>query len=234
MRSLVIVALVACVALAGCSDQFPKVVDGSPARLMDELADLDIRELPGEPGSTADAAGGVMPVFRTKRGADRIEWIVTSNSQVAMTMTAMFEPVDGGKRTRITPYIERGPAPDSQVSPAFTDSGVTMGLFQMALQRELDEMIAGGWGPECEDLRDRLLYGEPGDEMAATNVGPGAIVAVNKLHKDLMAAGCNPDMAPGTGGEFREVSSEMSDGSGWADDPAASDPDADGGWGAGS
>lgn len=57
-----------------------------------------------------------------------------SGNEVAMTLTAHLEPVDGGKRTLVTASVERGDAPDDFVSPAFRSEGITM-----ALEDELNE-----------------------------------------------------------------------------------------------
>lgn len=223
--------LIASLGLVACGDLFPKEVEGSPAKVMNEFADLDIRELPGSPGTTAEAAGGVTPIFTTRRHGNRIEWVVTSGSQVAMTMIATFDPVDGGKRTLVTPSIERGPAPDEFVSPAFRDRGVTMGLFQSALQAELDEMNAPGWDPHCDELRDQLFATADGGLPNDVGLGPQAIAKLHKINRELLAAGCNPDKAPGAGEGFRRVESQMDDvpfGEGGSDGWATSE---DGGWG---
>lgn len=237
----------------GAFDAFPATVDGPPETVMAELIDLDVRELPGEPGTTAAAAGGVMPRFVTLRGDNMLEWRVMSGDKIATRMVATFEPVDEGTRTRITPFVERGDAPENFTSPAFRSEGLTMGLFQAALQAEIDEMVAPGWGPECDDLRDDLLYGPMPAGADVTNSigaegsdareiaqgmseGLSAISRLRRMHSELMKAGCNPDKAPGSfGGEFRRVDESMSfegggDG-GWASDPIADDLQEDAGWG---
>lgn len=193
----------------GGFDAYPKTVDGAPAEVMKELADLDVRELPGNPGSTAEAAGGVTPTFRLQRGENRLEWLVMSGNRVATRMIATFEPVDNGIRTRITPSVIRGDAPDAQTSPAFRSNGVTLGLFQAAIDAEITEMTTLGWEPHCNDLRDEILYGGGG---LATNTGQGAQIGlqvigqVHSLRAELIKAGCNPDKAPGAG-EFQRVKS---------------------------
>lgn len=208
----------------GAFDAYPRTVDGSPQEVMAELADLDIRELPGEPGSTAEAAGGVLPRIQLRRAPDRLEWVVLSGSQVATTMIARFEAVDGGARTRISAWVERGNAPDTFTSPAFRSEGMTLGLFQGALDAELDEMVAPGWGPECDALNERIMLGSDADPVGRDNP-LGAIARVRGMHAELVARGCNPDKAPGAG-EFRPVSNRMGsgdDGGGFEDNPARDD-----------
>lgn len=214
----------------GAFDAFPATVDGSPEKVMAELADLHVREQPGEPGTSAEAAGGVTPRFIAMQGENLLEWRVMAGNQIAMRLVATFEPIDGGIRTRITPYVERGDAPDAYTPPAFRSTGLASGLFQAALQAEINEMNAPGWGPHCDKLRDEMLYA-PGPEMNSDlalrqgsdgsgsdaerfaigmQSGIGNIRKVQQMHRRLMEAGCNPDKAPGAnGGEFREVTDRL-------------------------
>lgn len=199
----------------GAFDSYPRTVDGSPEQVMASVADLDIREMPGEPGTTAEAAGGIKPRFVTQRSENRIDWVVMSGAQVATRMYATFEPIDGGARTRITPYVVRGDAPDERTSSAFQSEGITMGLFMSAMDAEIAEMTTPGWGPECDELRDELLYGgataasQAGQSDNKFAAGLGAIGAVHRMHQELIAAGCNPDNAPGSNGEFVQVTSQL-------------------------
>jgi hypothetical protein len=205
----------------GGFDAYPRTVDGSPQDVMAELADLDIREMPGEPGSTAEAAGGVTPRIQLRRAPGRLEWVVLSGSQVATTMIARFEPVDGGARTRIVAEVLRGDAPEAFTSPAFRSEGVTLGLFQGALDAEIDEMVSPGWGPECDAISEELLARSQAAPIAEGNPF-GAIARVGGMHAELVARGCNPDKAPGAG-EFRPVSDSMNGGGGFEDSPARDD-----------
>lgn len=192
----------------GAFDVYPRVVDGSPAAVMESLADLDVREMPGGPGSSADAAGGIKPRFQLVRSPGRLEWTVYSGTEVATRMTATFEPVDDGSRTRIVATVERGDAPESRISPAFRSTGITLGLFHMALDTEIAEMTAPGWGDHCDALRDKLL---PND---GTSMAADAFDAIARLHKaqaELLAAGCNIDKAPGANEGFRNTTSTMGD-----------------------
>jgi len=180
---------------------YPRTVEAPPGKVMAALADLDIREQPGSPGSTA--VGGTTPRFRLVRGDGRLDWVVMSGSQVATTMTATFEP-DGEGRTRISAWVERGDAPEAQTSPAFRSEGLTLALFSAALDTEIDEMTAIGWGPECDGIRDELLgptaLASEGMAMEAADTLPERMVAVGgaaagiaRIHRQLLERGCNPD-----------------------------------------
>jgi hypothetical protein len=189
----------------GVFDAKPRVVAGSPATVMASLADLDVREMPGEPGSTAEAAGGIKPRFQLDRSPNRLEWTVYSGTEVATRMIATFEPVDGD-RTQIVATVERGDAPDSRISPAFRSTGMTLGLFNMALDTEIAEMTAPGWGDHCDALRDKLLST---DGMTVAGGSLGTIAKLHSAQAELLAAGCNIDKAPGAGEGFRRTTSTM-------------------------
>lgn len=198
---------------------FEREVDGAPGEVMSSLADLDIREQPGEPGTDPSRAGGVAPVFVLDRTARSMSWTVMSGERVATRMTAFFDPVEDGRRTRVTAQVERGDAPDQFVSPAFRSEGITMGLFAMALDTELNERIApqGAWGPHCDELLARFEAQNMGDErlhrpssvtegVAAT---AGVAIRLASMEKKLLANGCNPDRPAG---DFRPVSNMMGEG----------------------
>lgn len=220
----------------GAFDEYPRTVEGSPETIMAELADLDIRELPGSPGTDAAAAGGVKPRFQLERGENRMDWFVMSGSQVATRMTAFLEPVDGGTNTRITYEIERGDSPDEMTSPAFRSESMTGSLFQLALNTEIDEINAPGWGPECDAIAQNIMGGVVGigDPEAMANweekgdpadrikqVGKVALKLGN-ARKEMLAAGCNPDIkdAQGRGPDgFKRVTNTVGESSGeWGDD----------------
>ena len=138
MMPLALGGLWASGALGGST--YSRDVDRSPAQVMAALSDLDVRGQPGAPGTDAAASGGVAPLFRTERGPNQISFVVMSGNRVATRMTAMLEPLDGGARTRVTAAVERGDAPDDFVSPAFRSEGITLGLFTMAIEGELNEL----------------------------------------------------------------------------------------------
>lgn len=108
------------------------------ADVMRALADLDVTAH-GSPDISPSRSGGVKPLFRLERGEHSMRWLVMSGDKVATTMTAEFQPLDGGK-TRVTAHVERGDAPDDFVSPAFRSNSVTLGLFSMALESELNDL----------------------------------------------------------------------------------------------
>jgi hypothetical protein len=189
-------------------DAYPRVVDGSPTTVMASLADLDVRELPGEPGRTAEAAGGIKPRFQLGRSPNQLRWTVYSGVEVATRMIATFEPVDGGRRTRIVAAVERGDAPDSRISPAFRSTGITLGLFHAALDTEIAEMTASGWGEHCDALHDKLL---PVDGMPVMGGALGAIAKLRMAQTELQAAGCNIFKMPSADAGFGHTTSMMGD-----------------------
>jgi hypothetical protein len=141
-----------------------RVVDRSPAEVMRALADLDLREQPGSPGTDPARSGGVTPRFVTERGDNRISFVVMSGNRVATRMTAVLEPLDGGRRTRVTTSVERGDAPGALISPAFRSTGVTEILFLGAVNDEIEEMLAPPRRSEafCEALMRRLAEANMG------------------------------------------------------------------------
>ena len=205
---------------------YARVVDRPPAQVMTALADLDIREQPGSPGTDPAAAGGVAPLFRTERTGDSISFVVMSGDRVATRMTAHLEPLDGGQRTRVTASVERGDAPDDFVSPAFRSRGITLGLFTMALEGELDDLIAPPRrsAEECRDLGERLLLanaagfdGEP--ESLSEGIADGArlMIRLHAVEAELRRQGCDTS----GGGEFQPVSNQMGAGGGAPSRPPA-------------
>ena len=125
------------------------------AQVMQALQDLDITDQPGAPGSTPQ--NGVQPRIRLEKAADRMTWFVMSGDKVAVAMTAHFEPLDNGAKTRVRASVERGDAPDDFVSPAFRSTGLTMGLFGIALEGELNRLTMPGFNPaKCAELLQRF------------------------------------------------------------------------------
>ena len=115
--------------------------------------------------------------------------------------------------------------PDEYTSPAFRSEGTTLGLFGIALDTELDEMLAPGWGPHCDELRDRLFgvgdfeaHAYSGREPSLRD-GVDAIRRVSGARRELLDAGCNPDTQDRGG--FREVTDTMQP----AQQPGAAAPD---------
>lgn len=140
---------------------YSRDVGRSQPEVMRALEDLDITAQPGAPGTDPTRSGGVKPMFRLERAPTSMTWTVMSGNQVATRMIAEFKPIDA-THTRVTARVERGDAPDDFVSPAFRSKGLTLGLFSMALEGELNALtspptdLAG-----CEklgtDMQDRMM-----------------------------------------------------------------------------
>jgi hypothetical protein len=187
-------------AASGFSSSYSRVVDRSPADVAVALADLDIRDQPGAPGTDPTASGNVLPTFTVESTADSVTWFVMSGDKVAVRMIAHLEPVDGGKRTKVTAEVERGNAPDDYVSPAFRSTGVTMGLFSAALEDELDELVfpVKEWGPNCDEIIARFEQRNAAntDQHNPQSMGQAfagtskAVMSIAAMDKELKAAGC--------------------------------------------
>lgn len=210
---------------------YSREVARPPAEVMAALEDLDVREQPGQPGTDPSRAGGVTPLFRLERTADSMTWKVMSGAQVATSMIVHFEPIDGGRRTRVTAEVERGDAPDDFVSPAFRSEGLTLALFSMAVEGELNELTRPVADPaKCRELIERFEGGgfaSAGSERPANlteAVGNTAATGL-RLHAqeaELRRNGCDTDRP---GGAFTPVSEGMMGGPGSADSFSSSSAD---------
>jgi hypothetical protein len=209
---------------------YSREVERPPAEVMAALADLDITAQPGSPGTDPSRSGGVQPVFRLERSGDRMTWTVMSGEQVAVRMIALVEPVRDGKHSRVTASVERGDAPDDVVSPAFRSEGITMGLFGMALEGELNRLTAP---PPADQARcDALMAEFEAGNMAAgfaerpdnltEAVGNTAKIAVrlHAMEAELRRNGCPTEPSR----DFVEVSDEMSNGGQGGQAPIADIP----------
>lgn len=206
--------------LAGAFDPgYSRVVGRPPAQVAEAIADLDIRNAPGEPTLDPAQSGGVRPVIQVERFADRVTWTVMSGDKMAVRMTATLEPLENGTQTRVRTEVERGNAPDDFVAPAFRSKGLTLGLFSMAVEGELDKLTIGtSWGPHCQAIVERVKEEGTARAMAESDMPPesgmGAAVGrvakmglqLNAIESELRRAGCNTD---GNRGEFRQVESRM-------------------------
>jgi hypothetical protein len=212
---------------------FAEEVDRPPAQVMAALADLDIRRQPGNPGTDPSRSGGVLPVFRTERTADTITFIVMSGDQVATRMIAYLEPLDGGRRTRVTAGVDRGDAPDERVSPAFQSEGLTLGLFQSAITDELRELTAPppATAEACEALQARITEenmaaGDPNPPRSFTE-GFGQtmrnIGRIRDMEKRLREGGCI-DTTRRAGDPFSKPRSYMTEGTSPPGFPSAPEP----------
>lgn len=194
---------------------YSRVVDRPPAEVMAALEELDIRKQPGQPGTDPAASGGVAPTFVTEHVQDGISFLVMSGDKVATRMTAHLEPVDGGRRTRVTASVERGDAPDERVAPAFRSKGVTMGLFSGAIEGELNRLMAQQLTrEECRELEQRLLLAnapvaaEPRSFAQAIGGTAKTVIALGAVEAELRRRGCRTAAAE----DLKPVEERMSGG----------------------
>ena len=209
------------VVLSGCSwigNGYSHVVDRPQSEVVAALEDLDISAQPGNPGTDPSRSGGVKPDIRLEKASDHMTWWVMAGDKVATIMTVTFEQLDGGKRTRVTTSVKRGDAPDDIVSPAFRSTGITSGLFSLAVEGELNKLTDGPRA-SAEDCRkmieDWREAGEAEAEMRPRDepknltqaIGNGARTAIKlqAMADALRRRGCPID----GGGDFKPVSSEM-------------------------
>jgi hypothetical protein len=222
------IRVAACAAMLGAlgwlvaPSGYERTVDRAPADVAEAIADLDIRDAPGSPGTDPSASGGVLPSFRVETAPDHVSYVVMGHSEVATRMTAWLKPIDSGKRTRVTTSVERGPAPDDYVSPAFRSKSITMTLFSTLLDDELDDLVfkIGPWGPHCDAVMARfearnLANGDqhhPTSFKSALAGTAKAVMSISMLDKELKAVGCpqsaNEDAKLDADG-FAEMSNEM-------------------------
>jgi hypothetical protein len=220
--SLKLFGLLAPVALGGLwvsgalgGSLYSREVNRTPAQVMAALDSLDVRDQPGAPGTDPSRSGGVAPLFRTERGPNRIAFVVMSGNQVATRMIAHLEPLDGGRRTRVTAEVERGDAPDDFVSPAFRSEGVTYGLFSLALEGELDALVAPPQRSraECIAMEESMLLSaaprsEPDNLKQAVGSTAQTAMRLGAIQAELRRRGCAGG-GPGGPGGFAPISQQM-------------------------
>ena len=196
---------------------YSRTVDKPPAEVAAAIADLDIRKAPGAPGTDPMSSGGQVPDFRLESAPDHVSYIVMAHGEVAMTMTAWLKPIDGGRRTKVTATVTRGPAPDDYVSPAFRSNGITMGLFAIELEGEIDKLVfpPGKWTAECDAI---VASFEAGNEGMGMDRGSGSLtqamgntakfsMRLGQYDKELKAAHCPQ---PSNNG-FQDVHAQLRD-----------------------
>ena len=196
---------------------YSRTVDKPPAEVAAAIADLDIRKAPGAPGTDPMSSGGQVPDFRLESAPDHVSYIVMAHGEVAMTMTAWLKPIDGGRRTKVTATVTRGPAPDDYVSPAFRSNGITMGLFAIELEGEIDKLVfpPGKWTAECDAI---VASFEAGNEGMGMDRGSGSLtqamgntarmsMRLGQFDKELKAAHCPQ---PSNNG-FQDVHAQLRD-----------------------
>jgi hypothetical protein len=208
-------------ALAGCGNGYSHVVDKPQSEVVAALEDLDITAQPGNPGTDPAASGGVKPDIRLEKAADHMTWWAMSGDKVAISMTANFEPLDGGRRTRVTTSVARGDAPDDRVSPAFRSAGITSGLFSLAVEGELNKLTDGprasaedcarmveAWRIAGENEMTNRPREDPKNLTQAIGEGARNTIKLQAMADQLRRAGC----PTGGNGDFKPVSSEMKPG----------------------
>ncbi len=204
---------------------YHRTVDRPPHEVAAAIADLDIRDAPGSPGTDPMASGGELPTFVVETAPNEVSYIVMAHGEVAVRMIATLTPIDGGARTKVTASVERGPAPDDYVSPAFRSTGITLGLFAALLEDELDDLVfkIGPWGPHCDVVFQRfenrnLANGAMNQPTGLTDAVAGTakgVMSISMLDKELKAAGCPPNAngdAPRDEDGFIEVRDTLSAG----------------------
>lgn len=184
------------------------------AEVMRALADLDITHQPGAPGTDPSRSGGVKPLFTLTRTPTEMIWTVMSGDKVATRMIAEIKLIDA-THTEVTARVERGDAPDDLVSPAFRSKGITLGLFGLALEDELNALTApptdvagcaelmqrfqeGGFAPAGATERPTSLSGAMG-QTAKT------VMALNAVDGERRRLGCKDN----SGNAFEPVSQQM-------------------------
>ena len=189
-----------------------RVVGASPDQIRAALTDLDIRKAPGAPATDPSRSGGVEPVFHLTQEGDDMVWTVMSGKDIAVRMIAHLEPVDGGAKTRVTAHVERGNAPDDFVAPAFRSKGITLGLFSIVLEDELDDLVRPATGiteEECGQLAEKLLEANapPPEQQTGFAGGVRTMMTLSAVEQELKSKGCDT----GFKGGFKEMKSELKD-----------------------
>ncbi len=145
LKSFGILAPVAAAGLyvwSGLAGAYTREVERPPAAVIAALADLDVSLQAGSPGQDPSRPGAARPQIRRDYTKEGMVWTVMSGDKVATRLWATVEPLDGGRRSRVTTYVARGDAPDDRVAPAFRSEGVTRGLFATAIESRLDRLVA--------------------------------------------------------------------------------------------
>ncbi len=208
--------LAAALLLAACNNVggYSRVVDRPIDQVREALSDLDISAQPGAPGTDASRSGGVLPVLRLETAERAMTWYVMSGDKVAVKMTALLEPINDGKSTRVTTNVERGDAPDDFVSPAFRSTGLTLGLFNTAVEDELNDLVAPvGNAENCAALMQRFEDENLSETDRRTQTGgadAGADVAKTVIRLNAMEAEMRRNGCPlNKGFESKSVESVM-------------------------
>jgi hypothetical protein len=194
---------------------YSRVVGRPEVDVVRALEHLDVTAQPGSPGTDPAASGGIKPLFRLEQAPGRMTWYVMSGDKVATRMIATLEPIDSGRQTRVSTAVERGDAPDDFVSPAFRSKGLTMALFGMAIESELNKLVAPPAADPvtCRDALDRFTdaniaggsLDRPGNLTQAVGAQAQMVMRLHAEEAELRRIGCSTD----NGGAFRPVESQM-------------------------
>lgn len=190
---------------AGVFDyRYVRIVDRPPAAVTAALLDVDIRRAPGAPATDPSRSGGVDPSFSHEKTKTGIVYTVRSGVQTAIRMFADVEPIDGGKRSKVTTHVERGDAPDDFVAPAFRSTGVANGLFNMVVEAELDELTRIVGDPEkCREMVEQFRMPGPVDPKrpdtlsGAVGETARAVMQISTMQQEMRRAGCDTGGADG-------------------------------------
>lgn len=194
--------------------RYERIVDRPPNEVRAALDRLDIGRQPGAPGSDPARSGGVTSLITHEASDGGVTWTVHSGDKVATRMTANLASFDEGRRTRVTAHVVRGDAPDDFVAPAFRSTGITMGLFTMALEDRLNALTLPKGDPErCQRLVDDFAaQGPSADAMHQKTLGNAmgdtakAVMQLSAMDAELRRNGCPTD---GNSGNFRPVQEKM-------------------------
>ncbi|RZT46389.1 hypothetical protein EV283_3335 [Sphingomonas sp. BK036] len=190
---------------AGVFDhRYVRVVDRPPSAVAAALLDVDIRRAPGAPTTDPSRSGGVNPTFSHDKTDTGIVYTVHSGAQTAIRMFADIEPIDGGKRSRVTTHVQRGDAPDDFVAPAFRSTSLANGLFDMVVEAELDELTRIVGNPEkCREMIEQFQMSGPSDAKRPDNLGAAmgdtarAVMQLSAMQQEMRRAGCDTGGADG-------------------------------------
>jgi hypothetical protein len=143
-----------------------------------------------------------------------------SGDKVATRMTARVEPLADGRKSRVTTSVQRGDAPDDFVSPALRSEGLTLALFALSVEAELNKLTAPprADAETCARLEAQLLAnagsssaaaGEPRNALEAIGSTSKTILALHAAEAELRRRGCPTDRTAGRDGEFKMASDTL-------------------------
>ncbi|RZL29430.1 MAG: hypothetical protein EOP64_01135 [Sphingomonas sp.] len=194
--------------------RYERIVGRPPTEVRAALGELDISGQPGAPGTDPTRSSGIASLITHENNDSGVTWTVHSGDKVATRMIADLIPVDEGRNTRVTAHVIRGDAPDDFVAPAFRSTGITLGLFTMALEDRLNALTLPKENPErCQQLAEDLAAQGPSAGAIHRSSLGGAmgdtaktVMKLSAMEAELRRNGCPTD---GNSGNFRPVREEM-------------------------